>query len=70
MVPERPPDQLPARLPGEEFREHTVTIEENSAGIRIDKVLAGVEAVGTRSQASRLLGKLKIVFRCVEVLYA
>ena len=51
------PDSLPTLLPGEEFREHTVTIEEQSAGIRIDKVLAGVEAVGTRSQASRLLAR-------------
>ncbi len=57
MVPDYRPPNLPALLPGEEFHEHTVTIEEKNAGIRIDKVLAGVEAVGTRSQASRLLAR-------------
>lgn len=57
MVPDSRPPSLPALLPGEEFHEHPVTIEESNSGIRIDKVLAAVEAIGTRSQASRLLAR-------------
>lgn len=48
---------LPPLLPGEEFHVHTVTITDEFIGRRIDKVLASVEAVGTRSQASRLLAR-------------
>lgn len=55
--PPVPPASLPPLLPGEEFIEHAVTIEEETSGSRIDKVLASVEAIGTRSQASRLLAR-------------
>ena len=48
---------LPPLLPGEEFHLHTILISEELAGGRIDKVLASMAEVGTRSQASRLLAR-------------
>jgi 23S rRNA pseudouridine1911/1915/1917 synthase len=62
MVPDSPNgdavvDALPPLLPGEEFHLHKITIDESLEGKRIDKVLALIEAVGTRSQASRLLAR-------------
>lgn len=50
-------DALPPLLPGEEFRRHEFEITAEHAGLRIDKALAAIEAVGTRSQASRLLAR-------------
>ena len=50
-------DPLPPLLPGEEFRLHHFEITAEHSGLRIDKALAGIEAVGTRSQASRLLAR-------------
>ena len=50
-------DSLPALLPGEEFHQHILTIDESMAGLRIDKVLAKMPQVETRSQASRLLAR-------------
>ncbi len=49
--------ELPPRLPGEEFHPHRLTIDETAHGKRIDKVLASVEVIATRSQASRLLAR-------------
>jgi 23S rRNA pseudouridine1911/1915/1917 synthase len=64
MAPDSPPPpNLPALLPGEEFHEHTVKIEDATTAIRIDKVLASVEAIGTRSQASRLLARGLVFLR-------
>lgn len=50
-------DSLPPLLPGEEFHQHVLVIDEASAGKRIDKVLPAVAEVGTRSQASRLMAR-------------
>ncbi len=52
-----PSDPLPALLPGEEFHQHILTIDESMAGLRIDKALAKMPEVETRSQASRLLAR-------------
>ena len=58
MVPDsQAGDGLPPLLPGEEFHLHEIEISDATAGTRIDKVLASVEAIGTRSQASRLLAR-------------
>lgn len=50
-------DPVPAPLPGEEFHLHEFEITPANTGLRIDKALAAIEAVGTRSQASRLLAR-------------
>ncbi len=52
------PDESLAKLrPGETIQEHTLVIDDKLSGQRIDKVLSTVSAVGTRSQASRLLAR-------------
>ncbi|MDX9730156.1 MAG: RluA family pseudouridine synthase [Bdellovibrionales bacterium] len=50
-------DKLPPPLPGEEFREHKFIVEASQAGNRIDRMLAAIPEIGTRSQASRLLSR-------------
>ncbi len=52
-----PSDSLPPLLPGEEFHQHILTVDESMAGLRIDKALAKMPEVETRSQASRLLAR-------------
>jgi 23S rRNA pseudouridine1911/1915/1917 synthase len=47
--------------PGETLQEHSLQISESLSGQRIDKALATLAAVGTRSQASRLLAR-ELVF--------
>lgn len=55
-------DGLPAKLrPCETLEEHLLEITEALSGQRIDKALATLPAVGTRSQASRLLAR-ELVF--------
>ena len=51
------PDSLPPLLPGEEYHQHTLIIDAACDGLRIDKALAQMPEVGTRSQASRLLAR-------------
>lgn len=57
MVPDSKLDSLPPLLPGEEFHQHILTIDASCDGLRIDKALAKMPEVGTRSQASRLLAR-------------
>lgn len=55
---EKPIDPQP--LPGEVFEETILSISSDDTamlGLRIDKALAGLSAVATRSQASRLLSR-------------
>lgn len=56
------PEALPTTLrPGETLQEHSLIITVELSGQRIDKALSTLAAVGTRSQASRLLSR-ELVF--------
>lgn len=60
-------DSHKALRPGETLQEHTLEITEELSGQRIDKVLSTLSAVGTRSQASRLLARELVFLGQVKV---